>query len=87
MRKFAAHVKRVALDDIRLFFSPIVSVFNAIRADATKPAPAPLPDNTPLRARIAHVAREDVRLYFEPFHRVIAAIRRAVTHRKAQPDE
>jgi hypothetical protein len=37
MKNFIDHVKRVAKDDIRLYFMPFVAVWNAIRKEITRP--------------------------------------------------
>lgn len=50
------HIKLIALQDLRLYFSPFIGAYKAIKIELAKPK----------RSGIKNIIRGDVRLYFAP---------------------
>lgn len=74
MNKLTEHMKQVALDDLRLYFSIFIGAVNGIKAEV----------NRPRATRLSHVARDDVRLFFAPFTGAAAGVKQELQRREAR---
>lgn len=60
------HIKLIALQDLRLYFSPFIGAFKAIKIELARPK----------RSGIKNIVMDDVRLYFAPLIGAVDEIKR-----------